>query len=52
MRPGKKHNSAIRFALVVALGVLSAVVAGGIWGWPDHIVSSLDVIWTMPGGGN
>jgi len=46
MRPGKKYNPAIRLGLMVALGVLSAVVAGGILGWPDHIVSSLDVIWS------
>lgn len=50
MRPGKWNNLAMRLALIVALGVLSAVVAGGVWGWPDHIANSLDVTWSI--GGN
>jgi len=50
MRPGNKHNKAVRLGLMAALGVLAVAVAGGALGLTDHIASAVDVIWAI--GGN
>jgi hypothetical protein len=51
MRPGKKKKLTTRLVVVVVLGVLSAVAAGGVSTlWGGVTSNADDVIWTLPVG--